>query len=93
MTRPKPKPPTVPKRQRAPKRPLRMPEPIDASPEDIARACMFRTARSASGTTSRNAGPTATSRRSASPAFEAASACQCRAGSEHHRPAPDASPS
>ena len=28
-------------RRRAPKRPLRMPEPIDASPEDIARACMF----------------------------------------------------
>lgn len=25
----------------APKRPLRMPEPIDASPGDIARACMF----------------------------------------------------
>lgn len=40
MTRPKPRTP-APKRPRAPKRPLRMPEPIDASPADIARACMF----------------------------------------------------
>ena len=37
MSRPKPK---LPPRS-AQKRPLRMPEPIDASPQDIARACML----------------------------------------------------
>ena len=37
MNRRKPKRPP----QSAPKRPLSMPPPIDASPEDIARACMF----------------------------------------------------
>ncbi|MCY4599519.1 MAG: hypothetical protein OXF27_06330 [Acidobacteria bacterium] len=41
MNRPKPKPPTAPKRQRAAKRPFRVPEPMDASPEEIVGAAMF----------------------------------------------------
>ena len=43
MNRPKPATASSPvqKRPRAGPRPLRMPEPIDASPEDIARACMM----------------------------------------------------
>ena len=39
MNRPKRRKSAAPPASR--ERPLRMPEPIDAAPEDIARACMF----------------------------------------------------